>query len=150
MELSPEERKRIYEEEKARIEEEQKLEKEQQKAEGLSTINLNPNVAGLLCYLGIWITGIIFLVLEQKNRFVRFHAIQSIIVFGVLGIANAILSQIPIIGWFFGIITGILTFILWIVLMVKAYHGELYKIPLAGDIAEKASGVAFPEDSGKD
>jgi len=147
MELSPEERKRIYEEEKARIEEEQRLKKEKQESEGLSTTTLDPNVAGLLCYLGFWVTGIIFLVLEQKNRFVRFHAIQSIIVFGVLSIANAILSQIPIVGWFFGVITGILTFILWIVLMVKAYHNEPYKIPLAGDIAEKASGAMYPKDS---
>ncbi len=151
MELSPEERKRIYEEEKARIEAEEKLEKENQEAKGLSTTNLDPNVAGLLCYLGIWITGIIFIIIEQKSRFVRFHAIQSSIVFGVLVIANAILSQIPIVGWFFGIITGILAFILWIVLMVKAYRSELYKIPLAGDIAEKASGVVYPkEDTEKD
>jgi uncharacterized membrane protein len=147
MELSPEERKRIYEEEKARIEAEQKIEEEKQEAEAVSTTNLAPNVAALLCYIGIWITGIIFLFLEQKSKFVRFHAIQSIIVFGVLLIANAILSQIPIVGWFFGIITGVLTFILWIVLMVKAYHGEIYKIPLAGDIAEKISGVSYPQDS---
>lgn len=150
MELSPEERKRIYEEEKVRIEADQKLEKEKQEAEAISTTNLTPNLAGLLCYLGIWVTGIIFIVLEQKNRCVRFHAIQSITVFGILGIANALLSQIPIVGWFFGVITGVLTFILWIVLMVKAYHGELYKIPLAGDIAEKASGVVYSKDSKKD
>jgi len=74
---------------------------------------------------------------------VRFHAIQSITVFGILGIANAILSQIPLVGWFFGVIIGILTFILWIVLMVKAYQGELYKVPLAGDLAEKTSGVSY-------
>jgi uncharacterized membrane protein len=146
MELSPEERKRIYEEEKARIEAEERLEKEKKEAESLSTTNLDPNVVGLLCYLGIWITGIIFLIIEQKSQFVRFHAIQSIIIFGVLVIANAILSQIPIVGWFFGVITGILAFILWVVLMVKAYRGELYKIPLAGDIAEKASGVVCPKE----
>ncbi|MFC2067656.1 DUF4870 domain-containing protein [Chloroflexota bacterium] len=150
MKLSLEERKRIYEEEKTRIEEEQKLEKEIQKAGGKSIASLDPNIAGLLCYLGVWVTGVIFLVLEKKSMFVRFHAIQSIIVFGVLGIANAILSQMPIVGWFFSIITGILIFILWILLMVKAYHSELYKIPLAGDIAEKASGVVYPRDSEQD
>ena len=148
MELSPKERRRIYEEEKARIETEEKLEGKREEAEGVSTTNLAPNVAGLLCYLGVWISGIIFLILEQKNRFVRFHAIQSIVVFGVLSIANAIVSQIPIVGWFFGVIMSILTFILWIVLMVKAYQGELYKVPVTGDLAERTSGVAY-EKSGE-
>ena len=132
MELSPEERRKIYEEEKARIEAEQR----QSAGSGDSTTGLKPNVAGLLCYLGGWITGIIFLVIEQKNRFVRFHAVQSIIVFGVLTIASAILSWIPFVGGFFGAFIGILIFISWVVLMVKAYHGEIYKIPGAGDIAE--------------
>ena len=146
MELSPEEKRNIYEVEKARIEAEEKLKKEQQTAEDTSTTNLQPNVAGLLCYLGIWVTGIIFLLIEQKNKFVRFHAIQSIIVFVALGIASAFLSQIPLLGWFFGVIIGVLSFVLWIVLMVKAYQGELYKIPLAGDLAEKLSAVSVFKD----
>ena len=146
MELTPEERKKIYEEEKARVEAEEKLEPEKQGVEGVSTTNLAPNVAGVLCYVGIWITGIIFLIVEQKSRFVRFHAIQSTIVFGALGTAYAILNQIPFVGWFFSVIIGVLTFILWIVLMVKAYQGELYKVPLAGDLAEKTSGVSLDKD----
>ena len=129
---SPEERRKIYEEERARIEAEQK----QREAVGGSMTGLEPNVAGLLCYLAAWITGIIFLVIEQ-NRFVRFHAIQSIIVFGSLSIASAFLTWIPFVGAIFGAIIGIMAFILWIVLMVKAYHGELYKVPLAGDLAER-------------
>ncbi len=80
MQLSPEERHKIYEEEKARIESEQK----QRVTKGGSTTGLEPNVAGLLCYLGAWITGIIFLVIEQKSKFVRFHALQSIVTFGAL------------------------------------------------------------------
>jgi len=142
MELSPEEKRRIYEEEKARIEAEEKLEKEQQTAGDVSTTNLQPNVAGLLCYLGVWVTGIIFLLIEQKNKLVRFHAIQSIIVFIALSIASAFLSQIPLVGWFFGVIIGVLSFVLWIVLMVRAYHGQLYKVPLAGDLAEKISAIS--------
>jgi len=146
MELSPGEKRRIYEEEKARIEAEEKL-KEEQPAEGdASTTNLQPNVAGLLCYLGVWVTGIIFFFIEQKNKFVRFHAIQSIIVFVILGIASAFLSQIPLVGWFFGAIIGVLSFVLWIVLMVKAYQGQLYKIVLAGDLAEKMSSVSANKD----
>ena len=96
MDISPEERRKIYEEEKARIESE-----EQQQTADSSTTSLKPNVAGLLCYVGWWITGIIFLVLEQKNQLVRFHAAQAIIVFGVITIAQAVFSPIPIIGQFF-------------------------------------------------
>ena len=149
MGLSPEERRRIYEEEKARIEAEEKLKREEQKAESVSTLDLEPNIAGLLCYVVGWISGIIFLVLEQKNRFVRFHAIQSIIVFGALNLASVILGHIPFIGWFFSVIIGVFGFIMWIVLMVKAYHYQLYKVPLAGDWAAKLSGVSPEEEIGE-
>ena len=91
MGLSPEERRRIYEEEKARIEAEEKLEKGKRTADA-STTKLEPNIAGLLCYLGVWITGIIFLIIEKRDKFVRFHAMQSVIVFGFLAIASAVLS----------------------------------------------------------
>jgi uncharacterized membrane protein len=132
MSLSPEERRKIYEEEKARIEAEQK----QRMSMGGSSTGLEPNVAGLLCYLGGWISGIVFLVIEQKNRFVRFHALQSIVTFAALTVAGALLGWIPYAGDVFGIIIGILAFILWVVLMVKAYQGEVYKVPLAGQVAE--------------
>ena len=141
MQLSPEERRRVYEEEKARIAAEEKTERERPGAERVQTVNLDPNLAGLLCYLGWWITGVVFLVLEQKRPSVRFHAIQSIIVFGVLFLATAMLSPIPFVGWFFGALLGTMSFVLWIVLMLKAYNGVLFKVPLAGDVAEKASGV---------
>lgn len=133
MGLSPEERKKIYQEEKARIEAEER----QETAAAGSAVSLAPNVAGLLCYLLGWITGIIFLIIEQKNRFVRFHAVQSIIVFGALTMASALLGRMPFIGILFSIVIGIVTFILWLILMAKAYQGEQYKIPIAGDLAEK-------------
>ncbi len=132
MELSPEERHKIYEEEKARIDAGQK----QWMTTGSSTTGLEPNIAGLLCYLGGWITGIVFLVIEQKNKFVRFHALQSIVTFGVLTVASALLNWMPFVGDFFSAVIGILAFILWILLMVKAYQGELYKVPVAGHVAE--------------
>lgn len=103
-----------------------------------TSTGMDPKVAGLLCYLGAWITGIIFIVLEQKNCYVRFHAVQSIIVFGFLAVAGAVFGWIPVIGNIFGAILGITAFILWIVLMVKAYHGEMYKVPVAGNLAMRA------------
>ncbi len=141
MQLSPDERKRSYDEEKARIEEDE--------AEGIfsggSTTGLKPNVAGLLCYLGAWVTGIIFIIIEQKNRFVRFHALQSIVTFGGITVAGSILKWIPVFGGLFSVVIGLLAFFLWILMMVKAYHGEWYKIPVAGDIAESILPAAMNE-----
>jgi uncharacterized membrane protein len=104
---------------------------------------LEPNVAGLLCYVLGWISGIVFLVLEPKDKFVRFHAIQSIIVFGAINVASLILwglTWIPFIWILFLIINyivGVFALIMWIVLMVKAYQGTKFKVPVAGDIAER-------------
>jgi uncharacterized membrane protein len=137
MELSPEERQRIYEEEKARIEAREQLEREKRKIPQDTSVNMAPNVAGLLCYIGAWITGIIFFILEQKNNWIRFHAAQSIVVFGTLFVAGMVLGWIPFIGPAFSSIIGIIGFVLWVVLMVKAYNGERYKIAWAGDIAER-------------
>jgi len=142
MELTPEERRKIYEEEKARIEAREQLEREKRKASADTATSLTPNVAGTLCYLGIWITGIIFLVLEKKNRWIRFHAAQSIVVFGSLFIISGIIGWIPFIGHVFTGIIWIVGFILWIVLMVKASSGEYFKLPVAGDIAEMIAASA--------
>lgn len=133
MELPPEERRKIYEEEKARIAAEQR----QRVTGGRSTTGLEPNVAGLLCYLGFWVTGIVFLVIEQQNRFVRFHALQSIVTFGALTIVSALVGWIPYVGIIFGPMIGVLVLILWIIMMVKAHQGEIYRLPLAGQVAEE-------------
>jgi uncharacterized membrane protein len=104
---------------------------------------LEPNVAGLLCYVLGWVSGVVFLILEPKDKFVRFHALQSIIVFGAFSVASFILwvlTWIPWIGILFVIlnaILGLFALIMWIVLMVKAYNGEKFKVPVAGDIAER-------------
>ena len=102
-----------------------------------TSTGMNQNVAGLLCYLAGWITGLIFFLIEKENRFVRFHAMQSIITFGSLTVLFMVLGFIPILGWMVMPILGILQVILWIVLMVKAYQGELFKLPMIGEIAEK-------------
>lgn len=141
MELSPEERRKIYEEEKARIEAEEQPERDKTKPDQETTVDLPANVAGLLCYLAGWITGIIFFVIEKKNVQVRFHAAQSIVLFGFLFIVGLLLGWIPIFGDIIKVILGITGFILWIVLMVKAYNGESYKVFIAGDIAESMAGT---------
>ena len=105
-----------------------------------TSTGLSENVAGLLCYVLGWVSGIVFILIEQENKFVRFHAIQSIVVFGALTIASAVLGWIPLIGAFFAWIISVIGFILWIVLMIKAYQGTKFKLPWAGDFAEKRSG----------
>jgi uncharacterized membrane protein len=106
------------------------------KKKGKTETGLEPNVAGLLCYVAGWVSGLVFLLLEKKDKFVRFHAIQSIVVFGAINLAYLIVFWIPYI-WFFGWIFWAFGVVLWIILMVKAYQGQKPKMPVAGDIAAK-------------
>ena len=102
-----------------------------------TSTGLDENIAGLLCYVLGWVSGLVFFLIEKENKFVRFHALQSIIVFGVLFLAGLIISWIPIIGGVIGSLISVLALVLWIVLMIKAYQGEKFKLPWAGNLAEK-------------
>ena len=96
---------------------------------------------GALAYLAGPVTGIVLLMIEKKNAFVRFHAMQSTIVFGSFLVLNIILGLVPVIGWFVALVISpllaIVCFVLWLVLMWKAYNGMKYKVPYFGEIAEK-------------
>jgi len=103
---------------------------------GKSSTGLQPNVAALLSYVAGFITGIIFFVLEKENKFVRFHAMQSIITFGAL----FVLQMACVFLVFLVVLVPILNLIgliLWIILMIKAYQGEMFKLPVIGNIAEQ-------------
>ena len=112
-----------------------------------SSDGLAENVAGLLCYAVGWITGIIFLLID-KRPFVKFHAAQSIVVFGALTIfrigVGMIFGVSGLVG--FGLwaalsmLIGLAAFVLWILLMVKAYQHQLFKLPIAAGIAEGIAG----------
>ncbi len=128
-----------------------------QRQEGVSPLSsstphpaLSENTAALLSYVLGWLTGLIFF-LADKRPYVRFHAAQSIVTFGALHILRAILGIALGVGWWFGApgdvsrvaiawpllsLIGLFTLVLWIVLMVKAYQGQKFKLPLAGEIAE--------------
>jgi len=105
-----------------------------------TSLDLDENMAGLLCYIAGWITGIVFLVLEKENKFVRFHALQSLLTFLPLSVLAWLLGWIPFIGWVLAALVWILMVILWLILMFKAYRGKKYKLPLVGDMAEKEIG----------
>ena len=106
---------------------------------GKTSIGLPPKVAALLCYLIGFVSGIIFFIIEKENKFVRFHALQSTIVFGTIFVIGYITMFIPFLQPILGPILPLVYIILWILLMIKAYQGESFKIPIAGDIAEKNS-----------
>ncbi len=119
-----------------------------------TSTGLDPHLAGLLCYILGIITGLIFFLIEKTNSVVRFHAAQSIVFGGaaillwiVLMIVGVILGAI---SWQLGNLFGLLTivvwlglFIVWVVLLIKGYSGEKWKLPILGDMAERlvASGA---------
>jgi uncharacterized membrane protein len=104
-----------------------------------TSLGMRARSAGLLCYLFGWVTGLIFFLLERESRFVRFHAMQSILFFGTLSILEGVFSRLPLFGPLGGAL-GLVMFIGWIVLMVKANRGQYYKLPLFGDLADRLIG----------
>ncbi len=98
-----------------------------------TSTGLDERVAALLCYVVGWVSGLVFFMLEKDNKFIRYHAMQSIITFGVLSIALAILGQVLIIAW----VAWPLTVALIVVLAFKAYQGEEYRLRWAGDLARR-------------
>lgn len=121
----------------------------------VASTGMSNNVAGMLCYLVGWITGLIFLLIEpyKNDRVVRFHAFQSIFfnvgmiaVWIAYGIVSSILGMVSHGLSLF--ITGPLFLILWlgfiacwIFLMVKAYNNQQFKLPIVGDLAAKQAGL---------
>ncbi len=123
----------------------------QQPSAGAAAGGLEENIAALLSYVLGALTGIIFLVLEpyNRNRFVRFHAFQSIfltvaavIVSVGIGILQAIIGlAMPLVGFalvgMLGMLVGLAFFLLWLLMLYKAYQHEEYKLPVIGDLAQK-------------
>lgn len=109
---------------------------------------MEENVAGLLCYILGWVTGLIFFIID-KRPFVKFHAAQSIglsigliVVYIVVGFAFGMLSiaHLGILALALYPILGLLVFVLWIFMMYKAYQHEEFKLPFIGDIAKNMAG----------
>jgi uncharacterized membrane protein len=100
---------------------------------GRSSTGLEENVAGFLCYLLWFVTGIVFLVVERESRFVKFHAKQSTITFLVLFVILLLIGWIPVIG----AMVWILSLVLWLLLMIKALQGKQYSLPIVGKVVEE-------------
>ncbi|HLG63518.1 MAG TPA: DUF4870 domain-containing protein [Ktedonosporobacter sp.] len=111
-----------------------------------TSLKMNARNEAVLSYLFWGISGLVFLVLERKNRFVRFHAAQSFIFLGsamVVYIVFRLITIIPLIGFLLSPIISCLTFVIfipaaliWLFLMLQAYRGAKTKLPIVGDYAE--------------
>jgi uncharacterized membrane protein len=105
-------------------------------------MGMQPNIEAGLSYVLGWVTGLIFFLGEKQNRFVRFHAMQSILFFGGLTVIRIILSVIDSFGlplftglaWF---AIGIIGVVGYIVLLINGFQGKYFKLPIVGDYAEK-------------
>ena len=96
-----------------------------------SSTGLEENVAGFFCYLLGFVTGIVFLVVEKKSSFVKFHAKQSTITFLGLFVIILVIGWIPVLGT----LVWIFTLILWLILMIEALQGKRYSLPIVGKMA---------------
>jgi len=125
---------------------------------GKSSTGLDENIASLLAYIAGWVTGLIFFLIEKNSRLVRFHAMQSIllnvlviivaIVVGVvISILVLILGQLSgalagiasLLSVLFWLVFGIAVLLAWVLCLIKAYQGTMYKLPIIGEYADKFS-----------
>lgn len=111
------------------------MNEEASRPEGLgpTSLGINANFAAALSYLLGFVTGFLFLLLETQNKFVRFHAIQSILTWVAFLVVYLILGFVPVLDKLL-LVAGL---VLWLTLIVKAYHGERFRLPFIGDTAEK-------------
>lgn len=102
-----------------------------------SSTGLDTKLAGLLCYAFGFVSGAVFLIVEQKDRDVRFHAYQSAITFGALFALGFVAPAMPFFGWLVSLLVAPCALILWIFLMWQAFQGERYKLPVVGEWAQE-------------
>jgi uncharacterized membrane protein len=101
-----------------------------------TSTGLDANLAAALSYLVGFVTGVIFLLVEKENRFVRFHAMQSTLLFAGIVVIDILLQIVPLLGALVVIFLVVpASAVLWLFLMYKAYQGDEYKLPFVGEIA---------------
>ena len=102
-----------------------------------SSTGMDANLAAVLSYVFGIVSGLIFFLIEKRSRLVKFHAMQAILFSGALFIASIVTRIIPVLGAVLGLLVGVAGVVVWILLMVKAYQGDFWKLPVLGDVAEK-------------
>jgi uncharacterized membrane protein len=113
-----------------------------------TSTGVDARLASVLCYAGWWVTGLVFLFAERRNQEVRFHAAQSLVVFGVLSAGLFLCGGASAVAFFVAVPTFPLlqaignalwfgAVLLWLFLLVKTWRGETWRVPVAGDLAAK-------------
>ena len=117
-----------------------------------TSTGVDARLSSMLCYAGWWVTGLVFLFAERRHAEVRFHAAQSLVVFGALSIAlllcggaSAVVfvvatAQFQLVQ-FFGYAIWFAAVLLWLVLLMRTWRGETWRVPIAGDLAVKIAGA---------
>jgi uncharacterized membrane protein len=113
-----------------------------------TSTGVDARLASVLCYAGWWVTGLVFLFAERRDKTVRFHAAQSLVVFGLLSVLLFLCGGASAVAFFVAVprfpllqaIGNALWFgavLLWLFLLVKTWRGETWRVPVAGDLAIK-------------
>lgn len=101
----------------------------------MSSTGLPINLAAMLCYLfGFW-GGIAFILLEKDSPFVKFHALQSIFAFVGLAVVGFLSPIVPFFGVLVSAACSLAAFLVWLVMLVKSFQGEEFKLPIVGALA---------------
>ena len=108
----------------------------EKKQQAKTSTGLSRNVEAALAYVLGWVSGLILLLVEKEDKFVRFHAMQSVATFALF----TVVSFVPLIGWILTPFVAILSFVTWLVCIFKAYQGEEFKLPVVGEWAKKQVG----------
>src|SRR5262245_13092823 len=106
-------------------------------AQNTSGLGIPANIAATLAYVFGAISGLVMLMIERDNQFVRFHAWQSVFTFLGALLISLLLASFPVVGWLLNIAFSAGLVALWVLLMLKAFAGEKFKLPYVGEIAEK-------------
>jgi len=98
-------------------------------------LGIEENKVAALSYAGLWISGIVLLLIEKENRFVRFHAMQSVLVFLPLSLLVLFIAWVPYVGWVLADFIGFPSMFLVVLFAFMAYRGMKFKIPFIGRYA---------------
>ena len=113
-----------------------------------TSTGVDARLSSVLCYAGWWVTGLVFLFAERRHAGVRFHAAQSIVVFGALSVALFLCGGASAVAFFvagptfqlvqmIGNVLGLAAVVLWLYLLLTTWQGETWQVPVAGDLAKK-------------
>jgi uncharacterized membrane protein len=113
-----------------------------------TSTGVDARLSSMLCYAGWWVTGLVFLFAERRHAEVRFHAAQSLVIFGLLsvamllcGVASAVAFVVATtlvqMGQAVGYAIWFVAVLLWLFLLMKTWRGEMWRVPIAGDLAMK-------------